>query len=143
LERRAHERDFPHGPQFVEREFEAQGKEQERHPNLCQQFDIVNPRDRDPSRVGTNQHAGQNVAEDQGLLQALDHQTAKQPRHHNKHNIRGNTHGYPFCEGCRHGGLHGNSSQSSITANMTSSRGWAPSPNGGSDVSYSVLSSIR
>src|SRR3712207_3950379 len=64
LYRGPEERDAPDGGQFVEREVKTYGEEQQRHPDLGEQLDVVDLPHRGSPGVGAYDYAGHDVAQD-------------------------------------------------------------------------------
>jgi hypothetical protein len=88
----AYERDAPYRGKLFDGEVQPDGEEQERHPDLCQKLDVVDVSDRRSSGVGTDQDAGQDVAQDQGQPQPPGDETTQKGRHQDQREIACNAH---------------------------------------------------
>ena len=92
LDRRPDEGNPPDRLELLERELQAEGEQQERDADLGQQLDVVGVGDGPANRVRTDEHAGQDVAEDQRLAQRLGDETADQAGHDDDREVCGDPH---------------------------------------------------
>ena len=92
LDRRAEDGDAAHRAQILERELDAERKEQQRHADLGQECDLVAAADGDAGSVRPDDDAGQDVAHDQRLAQKLRDQPADQRGDDDDGEVRGNAH---------------------------------------------------
>jgi hypothetical protein len=78
LQGRPDEGDFTDGFQFLQREFQSQGKQQEGNADLGKLFDIVDAGCGNAAGMRTDDDAGLDVAQDQGLPEEFGQQSAGQ-----------------------------------------------------------------
>jgi hypothetical protein len=67
LDRRTNQRDHAHRLQVFERELDAQGKEEQGHPDLSQKGDVLYLSNSNAPGIGADDDARQNIADNERL----------------------------------------------------------------------------
>ena len=79
--------------QVFARKFKAQGEQQQGHAYFRQFFNLVDVGYGQAAGVGPEQHAGENIAQDQRLTESLHQQAAKKGDENKQNDVGGYTHG--------------------------------------------------
>ena len=89
---RADQYNFTHRFQFFERKLQPEREQQKRHADLGKQFDIMGVSHRDTTRIGANQHTGDDVPQNERLLQLMGEQSTEQRSNNDDDDVGGDTH---------------------------------------------------